>query len=213
MYKEGVHCGCKYRVNENGDCFTQNGNFEFVHREWHYNQDDYPVVSAVGQNLYGEKIYRSLQVHILVAKEFVDGWFAGAEVNHKDFDRANPSYWNLEWVTHQDNILYSYKAGKYKGKFGEENPNYGNNALHCKYASNAELAKEKQSRPRGQNGRAKPCILFDGNSEVKIKCNCQRDAVDVLVGNNIVPDNINKEHVIKKLKTAKGYKGWHLILT
>ena len=114
MYKEGVHCGCKYRVNENGDCFTQNGNFEFVHRKWHYNQDGYPVVSAVGQNSYGEKIYRSLQVHILVAKEFVSGWFSGAEVNHKDFDRANPSYWNLEWVTHQDNILYSYKAGKYK---------------------------------------------------------------------------------------------------
>ena len=73
MYKEGEHCGCKYRVNENGDCFTLNGNFEFVHREWHYNHDGYPVVSAVGQKSNGEKIYRSLQVHILVAKEFVDG--------------------------------------------------------------------------------------------------------------------------------------------
>ena len=75
------------------------------------------------------------------------------------------------------------------------------------------LQKRNSPRPRGQNGRAKPCILFDDNSEAKIKCDCQRDAVDVLVRNNIVSDNINKEHVIKKLKTAKGYKGWHLILT
>ena len=26
-------------------------------------------------------------VHILVAQEFVDGWFEGAEVNHKDLNK------------------------------------------------------------------------------------------------------------------------------
>ena len=39
MYKEGVHCHCAYRVNENGDCYTQNGEFEWVHRKWRYNKD------------------------------------------------------------------------------------------------------------------------------------------------------------------------------
>ena len=210
MYKEGEHCGCKYRVNENGDCFTLNGNFEFVHREWHYNHDGYPVVSAVGQKPNGEKIYRSLQVHILVAKEFVDGWFAGAEVNHKDFNRANPFYWNLEWVTHQENIKYSHEAGKYKGKFGKDNPNYGRDTLHRKYTSNPRLAKEKQSRPRGQNGRAKPCVLCHEESKLRIKCDCQRDAVDELISAGVVFEGISKEHVIKKLKADSGYKGWHL---
>ena len=32
MYKEGIYCYCAYRVNENGDCYTQNGKFEWVHR-------------------------------------------------------------------------------------------------------------------------------------------------------------------------------------
>ena len=101
MYKEGVHCHCAYRVNENGDCYTQNGEFEWVHRKWRYNKDGYVVVSACGTKQDGTKTFRSLHVHVLVAREFVDGWFEGAEVNHKDFNRANPSYWNLEWVTHK----------------------------------------------------------------------------------------------------------------
>lgn len=47
------------------------------------------------------------KVHLYVAYAWVDGWFEGAEVNHKDFNRKNPHADNLEWVTHKDNINYS----------------------------------------------------------------------------------------------------------
>ena len=61
----------------------------------HMNQDGYPC--------YGGGI----PVHMYVAKAWVDGYFEGAEVNHKDFDRMNYNADNLEWVTHTENVQYS----------------------------------------------------------------------------------------------------------
>lgn len=46
-------------------------------------------------------------VHRLVAKAFVPGYFDGADVNHKDFNRQNNRVNNLEWVTRRDNLKYS----------------------------------------------------------------------------------------------------------
>lgn len=48
------------------------------------------------------------QIHQLVGKYFVDGYFEGAEIDHKDKNRHNNHYTNLEWVTHQENIHRSY---------------------------------------------------------------------------------------------------------
>lgn len=210
MYKEITHIGCKCRVDENGDCFTCNGKGEFIHRNWRYNNDGYPIVSACGYNKNGEPIQRSIQVHILVAKAFVDGWFKGAEVNHKDFNRKNPSAGNLEWVTHAENIHYSALAGKYVGKFGEENPNYGNHKLSKKYKENPELAKEKQSRPNGMNGKSKKCFLENRVAGIGMSFNCQREAIDYLFETEEIKESSNKENIIKKLKRKEGFSGWHL---
>lgn len=212
MYREGIYCGCRYAVNEHGDCFTADGKDDMVHREWRYNHDGYPIVSACGHNIEGDKIQRSLQVHILVAKQFVSGWFEGAEVNHKDFNRANPDASNLEWRTHKDNVRYSVGAGRYVGKFGEDNPNYGNDTLSCKYKKDKELAKEKQSRPRKQNGRARRCQLITDRifDDVPHRFDCQRDAADWVIDVLGLNPNVNKEHIIKQLKRSQGYKGYYL---
>ena len=55
---------------------------------------------------------RFVWLHRLVAKAFCPGYFEGADVNHKDFNPSNNIYTNLEWVSHKDNILHSYKAGR-----------------------------------------------------------------------------------------------------
>lgn len=52
---------------------------------------------------------RKCGVHVLVAESFVDGWFEGAEVNHKDLNKLNNKWDNLEWVTHSDNLIHQYK--------------------------------------------------------------------------------------------------------
>lgn len=61
----------------------------------HINQDGYPC--------YGGGV----PVHLYVAHAWVDGWFEGAEVNHKDFNRMNYNADNLEWISHTENIRHS----------------------------------------------------------------------------------------------------------
>lgn len=62
---------------------------------YHINQDGYPC--------YGGGV----PIHLYVAHGWVNGYFEGAEVNHKDFDRMNYNADNLEWITHVENIKYS----------------------------------------------------------------------------------------------------------
>lgn len=61
----------------------------------HYNTDKYPCFGG------------GVPVHLYVAHGWVDGFFEGAEVNHKDFNRDNYNANNLEWVTHLDNVKYT----------------------------------------------------------------------------------------------------------
>lgn len=63
----------------------------------HINQDGYPCFGG------------GVPVHLYVAYAWVNGYFDGAEVNHKDFNRANFNSDNLEWVTHSQNIEYSHQ--------------------------------------------------------------------------------------------------------
>lgn len=103
------------------------------------------------------------KVHTLVARAFVNGWFDGAEVNHKDFDRSNNNASNLEWVSHKDNVDHTIKAGRHISSSdisGKNNPNYGNHKLHIKYQNNKAYAREKQSRPGAKNGRALPVAMY-----------------------------------------------------
>lgn len=78
----------------------------------HMNHDGYPCFGG------------GIPVHIYVAHAWVDGWFEGAEVNHKDFNRLNSSWDNLEWTTHKDNVQYSRdkNTGSYSNsKIGSKN--------------------------------------------------------------------------------------------
>lgn len=144
------------------------------------NPDGYLMVG-----LNKDAVQRKRPVHVLVAEAFVDGWFPGAEVNHKDFDRTNNRAENLEWVSHSDNVTYSYSNGRHTTRIsayvGSGNPNYGNTTLHEKYIADKELAKEKQSRPGAQNGRSIPVkvIFEDGTStEFSYASECARYLID-----------------------------------
>lgn len=118
------------------------------------NQDGYLTV-----NLCKDGMAKRIAVHILVAKAFVPGYFDGAEVNHKDCNRENNSFQNLEWVNHVDNIHHTINNGRHVSQImdysGANNPNYGNRKLHNRYADDKDYAKMKQSRPGEKNGRAK----------------------------------------------------------
>lgn len=78
-----------------------------------YNQDGYPCFGG------------SVPVHLYVAHAWVDGYFKGAEVNHKDFDRTNNNADNLEWVTHKENLEYSMKNNSEKWNASKQGINNG----------------------------------------------------------------------------------------
>ena len=57
-------------------------------------------------NLKDKPRKKIANVHRLVAKAFVPGYFKGADVNHKDCNRQNNRADNLEWMTRRENLMY-----------------------------------------------------------------------------------------------------------
>lgn len=67
-------------------------------------------------------------VHQLVALVFCKGYKKGLEINHKDLDKSNNYYKNLEWCTGKENANHAIKHGVDWGgngisrNIGENNP-------------------------------------------------------------------------------------------
>lgn len=59
----------------------------------------------------GVKKSRHYPVHRLVAYNFVKGFKDGLTVNHKDDNKTNNTYSNLEWMTLSENVKTAYKTG------------------------------------------------------------------------------------------------------
>lgn len=58
-----------------------------------------------------KKTYTHYKIHRLVAKYFVNGYEKGLVVNHKDGNKLNNVYTNLEWVTPSENNLHAFRIG------------------------------------------------------------------------------------------------------
>ena len=73
--------------------------------------------------LYKDKKDKTFYIHRLVAKLFCPNYFEGAQVNHKDGNKKNNNFENLEWVSRSENQKHAYdilKRGCYsKGRFGK----------------------------------------------------------------------------------------------
>ena len=48
-------------------------------------------------------------IHQLVAKHFVEGYKEGLVVNHKDLNKTNNHYSNLEWITPKENSIHYHQ--------------------------------------------------------------------------------------------------------
>ena len=63
-------------------------------------------------------------VHRLVAVAFVSNPSNKPQVNHKDSNRANNHYLNLEWVTHTENMRHSIDKGRLSPMSGTKDKYY-----------------------------------------------------------------------------------------
>lgn len=171
------------------------------------NRDGYPVVPFPG---------RYVAVHRLVAMAFVENPDPEnkKEVNHLDFNRENFRWDNLEWVTRQENVAYSYNNGRYaerhKNQIGEGNPNYGNRKLSKFYKENPEISKEKQGRKGLRNGRCRGITMISSTGE-SFKFDYMELCIDYIIKN--ISQNAKRvsmrrqiDKCIRENKTYKGYK-------
>jgi hypothetical protein len=58
----------------------------------------------------GSKV-RRFYIHRLVAELYLEKKDSNLVINHKDGDKANNHYTNLEWTTQSKNVLHAYETG------------------------------------------------------------------------------------------------------
>ena len=93
----------KYSITNDGRVYSY---FSNKYLKPVFDKDGYATV-----NLSRDNIVRKYKIHRLVAETFVDNPNNKQEVNHKDFNRSNNWFENLEWVTQEENDDWSKLHG------------------------------------------------------------------------------------------------------
>jgi len=99
--------------------------------------DGYPYVNINGKHL---------RVHVLVATHFIPNPLNLPEVNHNDGDKTNNNDWNLEWVTHKQNMEHASRMGLMPNQSGSNNGNSKLNeydVYHIKLMLNAKYSYKR----------------------------------------------------------------------
>lgn len=72
----------------------------------------YNLASYMRVALYKNGKCKQMSVHRLVALHFVEGYKEGLIINHKDCDKSNNHFENLEWCTHSHNNYHAYQNNR-----------------------------------------------------------------------------------------------------
>jgi hypothetical protein len=106
------------------NCLVSNfGNIWSIHKgelkHQSLDKDGYPCVSLMN----GKKDKSRKFVHRLVALSFIprDPFGVKDQVNHKDGNKENNHFSNLEWVTGSENVRHAVKVGLFQAAFGINN--------------------------------------------------------------------------------------------
>lgn len=111
--------------------------------------------------------------------------------------------------TNEDEFGYNTTGGG-QSWCGSENPNYGKHTLREVYGNNKELAKEKQSRPGKQNGRAIPCTLYYLEEKIG-EFDYQTLAAQKFKEMENYTAKVLDCVIVSRLKRPQGYKGYKII--
>lgn len=105
----------RYCISNLGRIVTKYRKTNFRVMRTHLDKDGYERVCLTNnsgkQNMF--------IVHRIVCALFNDGYKYGLEVNHKDSNRTNNCYLNLEWVSSQCNVEHSIKHGQREVKLNK----------------------------------------------------------------------------------------------
>lgn len=89
--------------------------------------------------------FKKFQLHRLVAFAFCDGYFENSQVNHKDGNKLNNRFENLEFVTASENIQHAFDSGlkitTEKTKNAVSKRHSGSKNVNAKKVINTETGK------------------------------------------------------------------------
>ena len=92
------------------DRFRKNGSSGYIHKEKILKQS-LTTTGYLKVELCINKFRKSMKVHRLVAKAFIDNPENKPDVNHKDGNPLNNHLSNLEWCTERENINHAINLG------------------------------------------------------------------------------------------------------
>lgn len=118
-----------------------------------------------------DKISKSYLVHRLVALSFIKNIDNKAEVNHKDGDKLNNHYSNLEWTTSKENMNHAITTGLYK--------RFNNQIYKGKFGKN-----HNRSKPIYSNG-----IFYEGLSDASRKTGIGLGLISYSLKNVVIVKN------------------------
>lgn len=127
-WKDIEGCGGSYRISNLGRVKTlprvvYRGNF--MSRQIIKEKILTPEITNRGYyriTFQKNKIKVHISVHRLVGLHFVTNPENKPQINHKDGNKANNYYKNLEWCTSMENVQHSYDTGLNVAKKGFDNP-------------------------------------------------------------------------------------------
>lgn len=97
-----------YKVSAKGAIISTRGL-----RKTHVNPHGYHQV-----DLWKDGKSKTFRVHTLVAQAYIGDRPKGYVVNHKDGNKLNNHWTNLEYVTSRENTLHAHRTGLAKGRKG-----------------------------------------------------------------------------------------------
>ena len=101
---------------------TKTNKYLFISNREKTTDNTYKVVTLKIGN-----IYKKFYIHRLVADTYIENEYNLPIINHKDGDKSNNHYLNLEWCTYSHNLSHAYKLG---AKIFTEKQRNGLNKVH-----------------------------------------------------------------------------------
>lgn len=106
-----------YKITDGGDIISLKKKWKRNYRILKHNTDNYGYSTVTLSN---HNIRKTFTVHRLVAVHFIKNHNKYTQINHKDGNKKNNAYLNLEWCTNSMNTSHAYRNGLMRAD-GENN--------------------------------------------------------------------------------------------
>jgi len=228
---EGFEEYSDYSITSDGDVVSHKGKKDRILKK-KCTSNEYLMVT-----LYSYKNSKNFYIHRLVLRAFCEGYKKNLQCNHKDENKINNNYENLEWLTRRQNV--NYGTGRKRHDKAVSKPVAqltlkGNLVKIWKSATEARKAEkfDNESISKVCKGKLKTHAGYNWCFEKDLKSNigkktigCKRKVAQLDKENNIIKiweseteakkvGGFNQANISRacsgELKTSAGYK-WKFI--